>query len=111
MSLRRDQITLHDGTTLSTHGTSQCQGRHCPIHNPSNHPLRNAPQAWQGELGYMQRVCSHGQYHADPDDWKVQLGHVRDACDGCCRHSVIDGEVIVARDGTVVRELGGGNGQ
>jgi hypothetical protein len=61
------------------HDPSACAEQdHCVIHNPSGHPLVNAPTHWRvqevvGEedvelIQIMQRICSHGVFHPDLDD-------------------------------------------
>ncbi len=89
----KDVIVLHDRTTLSTHGPAQCKGTHCCVHNPSDHPLKDAPMNWRSDRGLMERVCEHGVGHPDPDDLahKARTLHPEDqwafsvhGCDGCC---------------------------
>lgn len=82
----RDLIALYDGTMLHCHGPAVCAGRPCPVHRPSDHPLRSCPLHWRGDGGYLERVCSHGYGHPDPDDFKVRHYDYPGAhrCDGCC---------------------------
>lgn len=62
-----------------------CVGEFCPIHKPSNHPLKGAKQRWSRYKGRMERVCSHDIAHPDPDDYKYRaLVYVAHPCDGCC---------------------------
>ena len=74
---------------LRTHAPDQCSGEHCCIHNPSNHPLRDAPMHWRSDKHVMERICEHGIGHDDPDDvaHRKRMG-VKHAgvhgCDGCC---------------------------
>lgn len=91
-------VTLYDGVRLYVHSPSNCNDPdRCSIHNPSQHPLRNAPRAYEG--GRMFRLCEHGHKHPDPDDlyFRRQLeeyGGTNDPdndidahegdCDGCC---------------------------
>lgn len=82
-------------TILKTHGEGQCSGEFCCIHNPSDHPLKNARLNWRSDRSLMERICDHGIGHPDPDD----LAHKRrvldpdvyksyafgvHGCDGCC---------------------------
>lgn len=99
-----DIIALHDGTILTNvHSANSCDLEYCCIHNPSDHPLRNAPLTWMGPpIRTMGRVCAHGKYHPDPDDlafktatldWiateAIMSAHmVVENCDGCCREGV-----------------------
>lgn len=78
---------------LRTHGASQCRGPLadngnpvCCIHNPSDHHMVTWPQNWRGDKGIMERLCSHGTGHPDPDDLKVRTttwAGVHGCC-GCC---------------------------
>ncbi|MGW5720809.1 hypothetical protein ACWEVP_31870 [Amycolatopsis sp. NPDC003865] len=72
---------------LWAHNWERCAGQPCCVHNPSDHPLRDAPMRWRTDLDFMERVCSHGIAHPDPDDLSVQRGMVQAHgwCDGCCR--------------------------
>lgn len=89
-----DAIFLADGTLLRTHPGRACVGTHCSIHNPSEHPLRDAEQLWNPRFKTMHRVCSHGYVHLDPDDfyfkWRSGLSLAtlalitKHECDGCC---------------------------
>lgn len=52
--------------------------------------MRDWPQFWRDDRGLMERICSHGIGHPDPDDlaYKIRTGG-DDAegvhgCDGCC---------------------------
>lgn len=89
-----DIIALPNGTVLETHPERRCEGGHCCIHNPSDHPLRDAPLSWWPQLRSLRRVCTHGLNHPDPDDfafkvniqspnWILMLVGTHD-CDGCC---------------------------
>ena len=93
------EVTLRDGSKLTTHDPHQCIFDHCCIHNPSDHPLRDAPMEWLdfGDAGVVYRACSHGSIHPDPDAVEflanlLKLGLVEaissthmSNCDGCCR--------------------------
>jgi hypothetical protein len=58
---------MQDGTVLrNVHNPSKCEGRGCPIHHPSAHPLANAPLKWQN--GHLLRICQHSIAHWDVDD-------------------------------------------
>lgn len=92
----KDLIFLHGGDALQTHAPARCEGDACCIHNPSSHPLDKAPLNWRADRYLMERICSHGVGHPDPDD----LAHKKrrmaptdydgytfgvHGCDGCCR--------------------------
>jgi hypothetical protein len=88
---RQDTIMLHNGTWMRTHGISVCFGKNCCIHNPSNHPLKDAPLYWLRDLGLMFRMCEHDSIHPDPDalDFHQMLAFIgrADFYDGyhpCC---------------------------
>ena len=71
---------------LFVHKEENCEGEVCTIHNRTNHRMRRFPQLWRGDRKIMERVCSHGIGHPDPDEYKIIEGiddgaHV---CDGCC---------------------------
>lgn len=91
-----DLTFLYDGTLLSVHPASQCTGQPCCIHNPSAHPLSHAPLHWRADRSLMERTCSHGVGHPDPDDLAYKRRVRGDeyayyegihGCDGCCRTS------------------------
>ena len=67
---------------LLTHSQVRCEGTHCPVHNPSNHHMKDWPQNYRDDLGCTERVCEHGIGHPDPDDimWESTVH----GCDGCC---------------------------
>lgn len=78
------------------HSADRCEGEHCCIHNPSDHPLRDEPLHWRSDRRLMERVCQHGCGHSDPDDLAHKrriLGEQRyrqrgfevHGCCGCCR--------------------------
>jgi hypothetical protein len=88
------QIPLPEGGTLRVHRPEDCLGPNCVVHNPSDHPLKDAPLNWRGDRSLMERICEHGTGHPDPDDIafkRLAYGDERaDAeanhgCDGCCQ--------------------------
>ena len=81
----------HSAIRLATHLKGSCLGEWCTIHNRSDHPMRSFPQFWRADRAIMERICSHGDGHPDPDEYKlhreggeVELVH---GCDGCCAGS------------------------
>jgi hypothetical protein len=66
------------------HEEGTCHGPACPIHRPSDHPLKGAKQMWRMDKGIMERVCDHGIGHPDPDDYKASAVTRMHGCDGCC---------------------------
>lgn len=76
-------------TEANVHPAEKCAGRPCVLHNPSNHPLKDAPLNWRGDTRVMERMCPHGIGHPDPDDVAYQASRGRSwvgvhGCDGCC---------------------------
>lgn len=78
---------------LRTHEGSECALPYCAIHNPSGHPLRDAPQRWRNDLRILERICPHGYGHPDIDNLDclfaihgemVVAAVSVHACDGCC---------------------------
>lgn len=84
-------FTTGTGQKLTNvHDADQCSGEFCPIHNPSDHSMRDFPTHWRADRGVMERICPHGIGHPDPDD----LAHLErtgrkgegvHGCDGCCQ--------------------------
>lgn len=79
------------GQTVIVHDKEDCQGRHCCIHNPSNHIMKDWPTHWRDDRKLMERICKHGVGHPDPDDLahKKSIGFDVEVigvhgCDGCC---------------------------
>lgn len=79
-----------DYVVVNTHSPRACAAQPaCPIHNLSDHNMRDFPQWFRGDNGLMERTCPHGIGHPDPDG----LHYFRDrgmdymevhGCDGCC---------------------------
>lgn len=96
-----DGVVVDEGRTWVTgsgevvsniHDGSQCQGRSCVIHNPSDHPMRRFRTHFRrGDIkpAHVERICPHGIGHPDPDDLIYQKsigeeGMSVHGCDGCC---------------------------
>jgi hypothetical protein len=85
-----DEAPDADTAAVAIHLPDACTGSRCIIHNPSPHPLVNAPMRWGGPLG-MQRVCGHGFEHPDVDDAahivnkNAGINPFEHICDGCCK--------------------------
>jgi hypothetical protein len=64
-----DLIEIEGGRMLRTHPAGAClvEDAGCPIHRPSDHPLRDAPMTWSQPLRMLFRRCDHGVLHPDPD--------------------------------------------
>jgi len=66
----KGSIVLSGGQVLSTtHKDGQCLGKHCPLHNPSNHEYRNFPLFFNGVN--MLRKISESETVVDPDDYNL----------------------------------------
>lgn len=76
-----EEYTTGTGQLLMVHEEDVCYGGRCPIHNPSNHALRDAPTHWRDDMRIMERICEHGIGHPDPDGLLDYYVH---GCDGCC---------------------------
>ena len=68
---------------LAVHPVQQCSQDNipCSIHSPSDHSMKDWPQHWRFDRGIMERICSHGVGHPDPDELRGDSVH---GCDGCC---------------------------
>lgn len=66
---------------LITHSADKCKGQNCPVHNPSDHHMKDWPQHYRADCGITERICPHGIGHPDPDDPNPDKVH---GCDGCC---------------------------
>ena len=77
MLIGDDGLVLHN-----IHGEHLCLDRHCVIHNPSEHHMRDWPLHWCNDRGIFERICPHGFGHPDPDQ-RLRVPSVHD-CDGCC---------------------------
>lgn len=66
-----------------THTKSECEAP-CPVHAPSKHRMSDFPQRWKKDGVSMERVCTHGYGHPDPDDKVSRLRVGPHLCDGCC---------------------------
>lgn len=97
MLISTDLYTDSTGREVRTHHKDKCAGQNCSIHNPSAHPLKNAPTVWRDDLKMMERICTHGVGHPDPDDVAYNVGilgkdenvYASHGCDGCCTNSKV----------------------
>ena len=64
---QRTVATFDDDLRIAIHDQSKCAGRHCVIHDPSNHHMRNLPLVWNSMYRRTERICSCGARHPDPD--------------------------------------------
>ncbi len=64
-------VLFNSGQQLTNiHTEDLCSGRACPIHNPSDHPLRGEDIYFNGR--HMVRQV-HGELFLDPDDYYATL--------------------------------------
>jgi hypothetical protein len=90
--LRSTRILLENTDRyLNCHDELSCRGQYCTLHNRSNHHMRNLPQNWRSDVAYIERICSHGVGHPDPDEIYPNRIH---GCDGCCIEAIYNGEGI-----------------
>jgi hypothetical protein len=66
---------------VGLHSIKNCAREFCTIHNNSNHSMKEFPQMWRDDKSIMERICSHGVGHPDPDEISLDVIH---GCDGCC---------------------------
>ena len=87
-----DRFTDDSNVVWKVHKRSICAGDFCTIHNPSNHPLKDAEIAIRSDAfkrGLVERFCEHGIGHSDPDSVAFFAkqganGMGVHGCDGCC---------------------------
>lgn len=84
---------FEDGTLLRHHSFRECSGR-CPLHFPTQHHMRTWRMNWRPDRGIMERICTHGVGHPDPDGRRIWLGEDSGVhgCDGCCRPGGVGGD-------------------
>lgn len=102
--------SLPEGMVMRTHPRSRCAGDFCSVHNPSDHPLKDAPRNWRSDRGLMERICPCGTNHPDPDDIEFtrrirgdRAAHIR-SIHGCCPETccgnsafIIEGDFSIER--------------
>lgn len=89
--LKNGNWELENTTVVLTnvHPEFRCEGRPCPIHNLTDHSMRDFPQHFRMDNGLMERICPHGIGHPDPDalpffEERGLRGFDVHGCDGCC---------------------------
>lgn len=89
-----DKLTDDSGKVWKVHKANVCEGQTCAIHNPSEHPLKDAAMVLRDDpfkYAMPERICEHGIGHPDRDSvaWYSQQGvHGMGVhgCDNCCRN-------------------------
>ena len=79
------QLENNDQILKHVHDPKVCSSGPCPIHNQSNHPLRDAKQWFDWETKIMHRTCHHNRYHPDPDDYRASEIDHNCECKCCIR--------------------------
>lgn len=72
---------------MTIHTAAACAGEACPFHAPSDHHMVDWPTRIRGDRNCLvERVCSHGVGHPDPDSlaFLQSLGISDDGTHGCC---------------------------
>lgn len=85
-----EQVTLENSEERWwVHKDGDCRGETCAIHKRTDHSMRSFPQHFRSDRALMERVCSHGAGHPDPDDLSFHEAEGREemgvhGCCGCC---------------------------
>ena len=74
-----------DEVIYNAHDPKFCEGSPCVIHNLTDHHMRSWPQHYREDSRLMERICTHGVGHPDPD--LPDQGDKVHGCDGCCIES------------------------
>jgi hypothetical protein len=80
-------VLEHTDTLIyDVHSPQECAKEFCTVHNRSNHHMRSYPQYFREDIGVMERTCSHGVGHPDPDEFAISkdIYLAIHGCDGCC---------------------------
>ena len=82
-----DKVQLENSEEyIYGHPSYACARKYCTLHNRSDHSMRSFPQHWRSDRAIMERICSHGVGHPDPDEKKLTISKYEGlhGCDGCC---------------------------
>lgn len=84
--LRGRTFTTGTGQVLhNVHRREDCaDSEACVIHRPSNHRMRDFRTHWRWDRRIMERICTHGVGHPDPDCAYAQAQGGVHGCCGCC---------------------------
>ena len=84
--IEMERWTSGTGQELMVHNSENCKGEFCPIHNPSNHHMKDWPTHFRDDRGIMERICKCGVGHPDPDDlaFRLKKGSNDTGIHGCC---------------------------
>lgn len=80
-----ETVKLSSGQVIRMHSKEDCSG-FCPIHNPSNHHMKDWPLLWRNDRHIFERICVHGVGHPDPDTmaYLIDKGSTDTGIHGCC---------------------------
>lgn len=82
-------IFVTGGKHYKVHARKDCRGKHCVVHNPSDHHMVDWPVNFRSDRGIVERICPCGVGHPDPDDLAYRKTQGRgDGVHGCCGHCV-----------------------
>jgi hypothetical protein len=91
----KETFTTGTGQKITNvHSKKECEGYHCPIHNPSDHHMMEWPTHWRDDRRLLERICPCGVGHPDPDhlarteriwgETRARAEAVHGCC-GCCQ--------------------------
>lgn len=118
LTLRRftEAVTARGGF-VNVHDPRFCLGEKCVFHRPSFHSMLLWPKNLR-ETGLMERICTHGVGHPDPDSaaffersalMPYAASH---GCDGCCHErrivaymKAIQWHALILRPWVIVNKL------
>jgi hypothetical protein len=81
--MKQEKWVSGTGQELLVHNREVCNGEPCPVHNPTDHVMKDFPTHWRSDRFIMERICPCGVGHPDPDDYRVRMG-IEDGVHGCC---------------------------
>lgn len=86
---RRAFVNLESGQRITNvHAPVSCEGRSCPIDNPSHHFMFLWPMQWNDMSDRFERECECGAWHPDPDQFSYWMeSHLMDRLmHRCCEN-------------------------
>ena len=90
-----EKFTTGTGQIMTVHNKKDCKG-YCPIHNPSDHHMKDWPLHWRSDLWIFERIDPEGVGHPDPDSitFIEQIDPLKAAglsihgCNGLCNEKI-----------------------
>lgn len=100
----------------NVHGSWQCAGRHCVVHNPSDHAMQDFPLHWRQrgpfdiKPSHFERICPCGIGHPDPDDaaYYASIGDnisVHSCCGTHCTYGTLEHRLAKGMPTTAATDL------